>query len=382
MKKRNTYIFLFYFVAIQLYAQIDKYIPIRETGFIPNYDSFMNNFSSNSIIYEAIEDIPILNDYGRFVFDKQTVKAHSVLTNQKIIQAANGIIVIGNDSKWFSTDGIKIKNSDVFPDSFVYKNNENNKIWIPSWYKEILNNTEYKNIINDNIPKSINYYTIFDDFWIDDYGTSLPCKLICTNQYISFWLFGSTFSADFLIKNIKKEKKQYIIQCIPNLNYSLYKNENINLIMKNFPNVNNKGFVTFKFVFDDFSVKIYNYDTNILIENYICVTEDYYNSLHTFIMTGKNINTNAILYKNNITQNKIMIVNENLKLRSGEATSTQVLTVMSADTKVKILELGKSETIDGISSNWVKVEIISGNDRDGNKLKSGMTGWCYGGYLE
>jgi len=28
----------------------------------------MNNFSSNSIIYEAIEDIPILNDYGRFVF--------------------------------------------------------------------------------------------------------------------------------------------------------------------------------------------------------------------------------------------------------------------------------------------------------------------------
>ena len=55
---------------------------------------------------------------------------------------------------------------------------------------------------------------------------------------------------------------------------------------------------------------------------------------------------------------------------------------MSAGTKVKILELGKDETIDGIKSNWVKVEIISGNDRDGNKLKVGMTGWCYGGYLE
>lgn len=96
MKKHKIYIFLFYFLSIQLYAEITKYIPIRETGFIPNYDSFMNNFSSNSIIYEAIEDIPILNDYGRFVFDKQTVKAHSVLTNQKIIQAANGIIVIGN----------------------------------------------------------------------------------------------------------------------------------------------------------------------------------------------------------------------------------------------------------------------------------------------
>jgi len=84
----------------------------------------------------------------------------------------------------------------------------------------------------------------------------------------------------------------------------------------------------------------------------------------------------------NVAPNKSMTVRENLKLRSGEATSTQVLTVMSAGTKVKILELGKAETIDGIKSNWVKVEIISGSDRDGNKLKSGITGWCYGGYLE
>ena len=84
----------------------------------------------------------------------------------------------------------------------------------------------------------------------------------------------------------------------------------------------------------------------------------------------------------NVSINKEMSVKENLKLRSAEATSSNVLTVMSAGTKVKILELGKVETIDGIKSNWVKVEIISGKDRDGNILKSGMAGWCYGGYLE
>jgi hypothetical protein len=38
----------------------------------------------------------------------------------------------------------------------------------------------------------------------------------------------------------------------------------------------------------------------------------------------------------NVALNKTMTVKENLKLRSGEATSTQVLTVMSAGTKVKI----------------------------------------------
>ncbi|MDD7767604.1 MAG: SH3 domain-containing protein [Treponema sp.] len=78
-----------------------------------------------------------------------------------------------------------------------------------------------------------------------------------------------------------------------------------------------------------------------------------------------------------------MLVNENLKLRSGEASSTQVLVVMQAGTKVKILELGKAETIDGISSNWVKVEVQKGaKDREGKPIKSGTVGWCYGGYLK
>ena len=78
-----------------------------------------------------------------------------------------------------------------------------------------------------------------------------------------------------------------------------------------------------------------------------------------------------------------MTVNENLKLRSGEATFTQVIAVMQAGTRVKILELGKAETIDGISSNWEKVEVQAGaKDRDGKSIKAGTVGWCYSGYLK
>ncbi len=85
----------------------------------------------------------------------------------------------------------------------------------------------------------------------------------------------------------------------------------------------------------------------------------------------------------NVATNKTMLVTENLKLRSGEATSTDVLAVMQAGTKVKILELGKSETIDGINSNWVKVEVQTGaKDCDGKPIKAGTVGWCYGGYLK
>ena len=85
----------------------------------------------------------------------------------------------------------------------------------------------------------------------------------------------------------------------------------------------------------------------------------------------------------NVSPNKTMLVSENLKLRSGEATTSEVLTVMSAGTKVKILALGKAENIDGINSNWVKVEVLSGaKDRDGKPIKAGTIGWCYGGYLK
>jgi hypothetical protein len=81
--------------------------------------------------------------------------------------------------------------------------------------------------------------------------------------------------------------------------------------------------------------------------------------------------------------NTQLFVSENLKLRSGEATTSDVLSVMSAGTKVKILALGKAENIDGINSNWVKVEVQSGaKDRDGRAIRAGTVGWCYGGYLK
>ena len=85
----------------------------------------------------------------------------------------------------------------------------------------------------------------------------------------------------------------------------------------------------------------------------------------------------------NISPNKTMTVSENLRLRSEEATTSDVVTVLQAGTRVKILEVGKAETIDGISSNWVKVEVQSGaKDRDGKTITKGTVGWCFGGYLK
>ncbi len=84
-----------------------------------------------------------------------------------------------------------------------------------------------------------------------------------------------------------------------------------------------------------------------------------------------------------VAVNKILKASDNLRLRKEEATSSAIITTMQKGTKVKILKLGKAETIDGITSNWVQVEVLSGSkDKDGKALKAGIIGWCYGGYLE
>ena len=73
---------------------------------------------------------------------------------------------------------------------------------------------------------------------------------------------------------------------------------------------------------------------------------------------------------------------ENLRLRETGSTSGKAITTMQANTCVKILSLGKEETIDGITDNWVQVETQFGaNDTEG-KLIHGEVGWCFGGYLK
>ena len=76
-----------------------------------------------------------------------------------------------------------------------------------------------------------------------------------------------------------------------------------------------------------------------------------------------------------------MVVTENLRLRNPYHDSF-IETVLNAGTRVKIIEIDKEETIDGITSNWVIVEVQDGaTDKNGNPLKYGVVGKCFAGYL-
>ena len=80
--------------------------------------------------------------------------------------------------------------------------------------------------------------------------------------------------------------------------------------------------------------------------------------------------------------NGVYRAKENLRLREKEGTSGAIITTMPAGTRVKILSLGKEETIDGITDNWCKVRVEwNSKDLDGKSIYETI-GWCFGGYLK
>ena len=185
-----------------------------------------------------------------------------------------------------------------------------------------------------------------------------------------------------------------------------YTREIINNSILDYKFITNKNDYIFFFKFDGDYIEVYANDLNTLFYTYAKISKEDENIFFKCMKSNnwENINitypshadgscdydrsktttpqTSKTTSSTNVIKNKTMTVSENLKLRSGEATTSEVLTVMSAGTKVKILELGKAENIDGINSNWVKVEVQSGaKDRDGKTIRTGTVGWCYGGYL-
>ena len=79
--------------------------------------------------------------------------------------------------------------------------------------------------------------------------------------------------------------------------------------------------------------------------------------------------------------NGVYRAQDNLRLRANENTSGEVITTMQAGSLVLILSKGREETIDGITDNWVEVELQTGARNLEGEVITGTVGWCFGGYL-
>jgi hypothetical protein len=68
---------------------------------------------------------------------------------------------------------------------------------------------------------------------------------------------------------------------------------------------------------------------------------------------------------------KAMCTTANLRLRAAPAIDSDIIRTIPKDREVRILQLDREDTIDGIAARWVQVS-----------LPDALSGWCFGGYLE
>ncbi len=252
----------------------------------------------------------------------------------------------------------------------IFSNELENRIkknhWLRDYYLNVIKEQDRNVILKyvDYYKKNPSYFDFITDekvFWYQDFPLhfdELYYKTIDGKQYFHIWnlleyfeinkLSNDFYEVYFTDIKVNFEYCKTQLEYGYNLRFALFQNE--------YP---------LYFLFDGDFLKIYLKDKSTILATFIAFDDEQYNNLANSIKT--NNFTNISFYKprysdgsyehnenmksSNVSLNKTMLVSEKLKLRSGEATSTQVLTVMSAGTKVKILEFGKAETIDGISSN-------------------------------
>ncbi len=305
------------------------------------------------------------------------------------------------------TTNIKILNSDSFPNKyFNYDSNGITKMLIPTYYLNVLANKNSKQILE--YEKTFSRY-IAKNNQTDTLGFRIRnCPEEFSAIFSPLHIFLNS-GDEIYFKHIKKIS-DFVYECevVSHVGYTTENHEHLEnfwqVYVNNTPE-NQTEIINISLDGDYMSIDNLSRNKHIItlcyVDNSVIeALQDLFIMEHCnlsqvtwprhsdgscdFDGSKKNISsqTSKSITSTNVSQNKLMVVSENLKLRSGEATSTQVLSVMSAGTKVKILELGKAETIDGISSNWVKVEVQAGaKDRDGKPIKTGTVVWCYGGYL-
>lgn len=323
-----------------------------------------------------------------------------------------GTEISGQTSYWYLKDNkapnrlspyidpydLKIKDSDVFEDyvlsSFDWRNESSR--WVPAWYMEAIIQKNREVIAMAEPGRLIldNDFLPVDVPWYDYYKTAAYLQITNTGFYFNTPLISIN---GFAFEKLKKiNEYTYIAKVYPAEGES---NERISWLpyTENLPDLKDGNPFEVRFEINGLSMKIYNNKTNKILFDLIQLPFDLVNDeLNFFIETNAIVETLTVPdeYTNrreedkfkldrSLAKNKFMLVNENLKLRNGEKKSSDLITVMAKDSWVKILAIGKKETIDGITSNWVKVSTVRNSvDTDGNKIPYDTVGWCFGGYLK
>ena len=266
--------------------------------------------------------------------------------------------------------------------------------WISSYYYDVLKSQD-KNILFDKEKGWIKSWSPSTDEKLSE--IILPTLFYLTENLVYIFSY-SAFGTTFLIESDSEFEQSILLNCYLypdplNDRYKFWDEDDF--IRK----INDKEHVSLRLTFDGDYMKLYEGSSNELLETFARIRKDDYkivtNKLQQ-IVGDKKILMDDITFPRHADgtcdyDDKIIKTHkvggmykteDNIRLRAAEGIAGDALATLAAGTHAKVEAIGKEETIDGITSNWVQVEVLEGaKDKDGNAIEMGTTGWLFGGYL-
>lgn len=386
--KKNLFIFIIWCFTLQIcvYAQNVKYIFTKDTN--AEYNNQLFPIAQNSII----------NWDGSIYKSSISYDPYEDTFNTSIYYEIN-------DSRVrLPIKDMEIVNSDkLFENEFIQL--------IPVYYLKILKDQNPKSLF-DYEPQWNNFtdekYYDFGGNFLSAFRTEtiILSNLVCLFNKKNPYIFEEVHKKDnsYIIKMTRPNRYDYTYNApLPNI---IQKKSNINTITLIFEfdgdyvdiwidtKENYLGQYFFAplttqneihyLIADKYSENEFNI-SNVYWPRHADGRSDYDNEIKPPLIAS--IKTNSYSVGNQISSTpavaiKTMYAKTNLKLYSDATETSSVISEMKIGTNVDVREIGKEETINGITANWVKVEILSGaKDTSGATIPSGTIGWCFEGYL-
>ena len=264
--------------------------------------------------------------------------------------------------------------------------NKINGIWVVSYIFDILKSNSVNTLLEYEPFWQTEWKTSIGEDWKDDY---FPSYIIITDNYI----YISSYATGYRFYLIQNDMKNNRCKC-----YSKDKFVHGQVSAKNdfLTKLEGKEKENFYFKIDSDYLSLYIEDekqeklnTFVKIQDYKEIEE----KIH-LIIRGEKIDLSRVTWPRHadgscdyetavqLQSGKGCRASDNLRLRSSGSKAGKHVITIGKGTQVKVLSIGAEQTLDGIISNWVQVEVQAGaKDRDGKAIAAGTTGWLFGGYL-
>ena len=342
----------------------------------------------NEVFYD-IEKGTLVQPKSYFVYDK-----NQVLSKEMNVENAYVIEYKGHEYAIDFNCIIPAETKDLFDNSvnYIFLCKDNKK-YISKENIDILATGSRKSF-EKKYQERIYKYEKNKDLWNKDshwYDVmNEPSCAIITNTICIFDSLNDDYFC--FVKKIEKTDYGYKV-VLETADYYVSKTEveYSNSILKSFFSVGYE--VELKFIVDGNYLYIYTVDDNLLFT--YAIVDSNFETEYSNLIKYDTVNLNKITWPRHadgtcdyetavrLQSGKGYRASDNLRLRSSGSTAGKPVITIGKGTQVKVLGIGAEQTIDGITSNWVQVEVQAGaKDRDGKAIAAGTTGWCFGGYLE